>query len=98
MASVCFGRFRLGGVMALLALGIIAATLLYNWRRSGRSFSSFIGLVIVRSYARLWHGCTFPAPAELPRQGVLADVGPHGQGVEVLAPHVDLHTGTSSPQ
>ena len=54
---------------AFVTLAILSARLVYNWRRSGRSFGSFVGLGIVRLYARFWHGCTFPAPAELPARG-----------------------------
>lgn len=31
--------------------------------------ASVIGLGLVRLYARLWHGCHFPAPADLPESG-----------------------------
>src|SRR5207249_3324760 len=47
-------------VWAIVTLAILAARLAYNWKRSGRSFGSFVGLGIIRLYARLWHGCTFP--------------------------------------
>ena len=54
---------------AFVTLAILAATLLVNWKRSGRSFGSFMGLGTVRLYARLWHGCTFPAPLDVPARG-----------------------------
>jgi 1-acyl-sn-glycerol-3-phosphate acyltransferase len=56
-------------VWAFVTLAILAAILLINWRRSGRSFGSFVGLGVVRLYARLWHGCTFAAPAAVPATG-----------------------------
>ncbi len=56
-------------MLALVTLAIIATTIFINWKRSGRSFGSFIGLGIVRTYARFWHGCTFPAPLRAPATG-----------------------------
>jgi 1-acyl-sn-glycerol-3-phosphate acyltransferase len=56
-------------VLAFLTLAAVAASLLHNWRRSGRSFGSFVGLGAVRLYARLWHGCSFARPAPVPRTG-----------------------------
>lgn len=56
-------------MLAFVSLTFFAALLYFNWRRSGRAFASFVGLGTVRLYARLWHGCTFPAPAALPATG-----------------------------
>jgi 1-acyl-sn-glycerol-3-phosphate acyltransferase len=56
-------------VLAFVTLALLTGRLLFNWKRSGRSFGSFIGLGTVRLYARLWHGCTFPAPVALPATG-----------------------------
>src|SRR5947207_2372410 len=62
-------------VWAIVTLAILAARVVYNWRRSGRTFASFVGLGIIRLYARLWHGCTFPRSkgsewgADLPTAG-----------------------------
>ena len=58
-----------GSVLAFVTLAFLAGAILLNWKRSGRTFGSFIGLGIVRLYARLWHGCTFPAPITLPASG-----------------------------
>lgn len=56
-------------MLGFLTLAILGGRLLFNWKRSGRTFGSFIGLGVVRLYARLWHGCTFPKPVALPASG-----------------------------
>jgi 1-acyl-sn-glycerol-3-phosphate acyltransferase len=45
---------------------LIAAVILVRWRLSGRSFGPFIGLGLIRLYARLWHGCVYNAWVEPP--------------------------------
>ncbi len=54
---------------AFVTLAIIATAILINWKRSGKSLRAFVGLGVVRLYARLWHGCTFPAPLGAPATG-----------------------------
>jgi 1-acyl-sn-glycerol-3-phosphate acyltransferase len=56
-------------VWAFVTLAILIAAVVCRWKHSGRSLGSVIGLGIVRIYAKLWHGCSFPAPAEIPASG-----------------------------
>jgi 1-acyl-sn-glycerol-3-phosphate acyltransferase len=54
---------------ALLVTGLAAAVALLRWRRSGQSLAHFLGLGLVRMYARVWHGLTWTGPAPLPDKG-----------------------------
>jgi 1-acyl-sn-glycerol-3-phosphate acyltransferase len=56
-------------VWAFVTLAIIAASIFYNWRRSGKRLPAFIGLGVIRLYSRLWHGATFPMPLQAPEEG-----------------------------
>ena len=64
-------------MLALVTYLLIAVVILVNWRRSGRSFGSFIGLGTVRLYARLWHGCVINAPVATPATGPAILVANH---------------------
>jgi 1-acyl-sn-glycerol-3-phosphate acyltransferase len=64
-------------VLVLVTYATIATALLVNWRRSRRSFASFIGLGTVRIYARLWHGCIVDEPVAVPATGPAILVSNH---------------------
>src|SRR5262245_61800817 len=56
--------------MWALVVGTLAAFIvLVQWRRSGQSLGHFLGLGLVRVYARVWHGPTSNGPAPLPAKG-----------------------------
>jgi 1-acyl-sn-glycerol-3-phosphate acyltransferase len=57
---------------------IIAGTIVFliQWRGSDISLRDYVGLFVVRAYARLWHGCLFNTPT-LPEKGAALLVANH---------------------
>jgi 1-acyl-sn-glycerol-3-phosphate acyltransferase len=53
-----------------------AAVVFVNWRRSGLDLLEFLGMFVIRAYARLWHGCVFNRPL-LPDRGPAILVSNH---------------------
>jgi 1-acyl-sn-glycerol-3-phosphate acyltransferase len=54
---------------AVAVCALTAVIVLVQWRRSGQSLVHFVGLGLVRMYARVWHGLTWNGPAPLPAKG-----------------------------
>lgn len=63
--------------MWLPAAGLVVVGVLWRWRRSGQSLVDFLGMGLVRWYARLWHGLRVSGPAPFRRGGPALVVANH---------------------
>ena len=64
-------------MLALVTLVGVAAVILVNWRRSGRQLGPFLGLGLLRVYARLFHGCVYEGQMPIPRTGAGVVISNH---------------------
>jgi len=61
----------------LAACAVVAAVILWQWRRSGQVLVHYLGLGLVYLYARLWHRWSANGPARVPARGPAILVSNH---------------------